>query len=201
MIQSKLLKSGYILRFSQSKLKLPYVSSLMCLMFMTSSSISTLTATSGQTVPKSNKTLFIVYWQLSESRWYILTLRFNRDQSRKRKESQIDNYSIPTISRTPGSSYPWSKYGKASGATSCIVAILEVEKYFTQDALCYCNCFLHMICMHIRSVQDFSGARPRPYTLSDNTITQNYLAFSRITGNSKQDFTFTKKFKFEFTRT
>ena len=40
-----------------------------------------------------------------------------------------------------------------------------------------------------------------PYTLSDNRITQNYLAFSRITGNLKQDFTFTKKSKFEFTRT
>ena len=39
-----------------------------------------------------------------------------------------------------------------------------------------------------------------PYTLSDNRITQNYLAFSHITGNSKQDFTFTKKSKFEFTR-
>ena len=34
-----------------------------------------------------------------------------------------------------------------------------------------------------------------PYTLSDNRITQNYLAFSRITGNLKQDFTFTKKMK------
>ena len=34
-----------------------------------------------------------------------------------------------------------------------------------------------------------------PYTLSDNRITQNYLAFSRITGNLKQDFTFTKKSK------
>ena len=32
-----------------------------------------------------------------------------------------------------------------------------------------------------------------PFALSDNRITQNYLAFSRITGNSKQDFTFTKK--------
>ena len=40
-----------------------------------------------------------------------------------------------------------------------------------------------------------------PYTLSDNRNTHNYLAFSGITGNSKQDFTFTKKSKFEFTRT
>ena len=39
------------------------------------------------------------------------------------------------------------------------------------------------------------------YTLSDNRITQNYLAFSCIVGNSKQDFTFTKKSKFEFTWT
>ena len=38
-------------------------------------------------------------------------------------------------------------------------------------------------------------------TLSDNRIAQNYLAFSRITGNSKQDFTLTKKSKFEITRT
>ena len=34
------------------------------------------------------------------------------------------------------------------------------------------------------------------YILSDNRITQNYLAFSCITGNSKQDFTLTKKSKF-----
>ena len=40
-----------------------------------------------------------------------------------------------------------------------------------------------------------------PYTLSDNRIMQNYLAFSHIMGNSKQDFTFTKKSKFEFTWT
>ena len=35
-----------------------------------------------------------------------------------------------------------------------------------------------------------------PYTLSDDRITQNYLAFSHITGNLKQDFTFTKKSRF-----
>ena len=39
-----------------------------------------------------------------------------------------------------------------------------------------------------------------PYTLSDTRITQNYLAFSLITGNLKQDFTFTKKLNFEFTQ-
>ena len=40
-----------------------------------------------------------------------------------------------------------------------------------------------------------------PYTLSDNRITQKYFAFSHITGNSKQDFTLTKKSKFKFTQT
>lgn len=34
---------------------------------------------------------------------------------------------IHTISRTPGSSYPWSKYGRASGATSWMAAMLDLQ--------------------------------------------------------------------------
>lgn len=32
-----------------------------------------------------------------------------------------------TISLTPWSSYPWSKYGKASGATSCVAAMMDLR--------------------------------------------------------------------------
>ena len=62
----------------------------------------------------------------------------------------------------------------------------------------YLSGYYIMLMLLVRA--NFIGKQRVPYTLSDNRIKQNYLAFLRIMGNLKQDFTFTKKSKFEFMR-
>ena len=60
----------------------------------------------------------------------------------------------------------------------------------------YClfdNIIQHYLCLHLCMGVMSACLQGVPYIPSDNRITQNFLAFSRITGNSKQDFMFMKK--------